>query len=367
MYEGQTFEAIMERCMDRVATSVDKREGAIVYDAVAQAAAELAILYIELEYNRNRGFPDTAAGQDLTDKCKEGRIFREAATCAIRKGYFEGANGAGYDPPIGSRFSGGGINFAVIRSIGSGQCQLQAETAGAVGNGYIGTLYPIDSMEGLTAARLADILIPGEDEEDDETLRRRYLESLRSWAFGGNMADYRQKVLSMQGVGGCKVLPVWAGGGTVLVLLVDSEWKAPSDELISAVKNALDPAENSGQGYGMAPIGHSVTVRKVLEKPINVSLQLSYASGISYNDVKQAVEAAIQGYFQELVQSWADSTSLTVRISQIENRILDVEGIVDIGGTSLNGSPANAVLNMDAIPVLGSVTASALEQAEGTV
>ena len=342
MYEGQTFEAIMERCMDRVATSVDKREGAIVYDAVAQAAAELAILYIELEYNRNRGFPDTAAGQDLTDKCKEGRIFREAATCAIRKGYFEGANGAGYDPPIGSRFSGGGINFAVIRSIGSGQCQLQAETAGAVGNGYIGTLYPIDSMEGLTAARLADILIPGEDEEDDETLRRRYLESLRSRAFGGNMADYRQKVLSMQGVGGCKVLPVWAGGGKSLT-------------------------ENSGQGYGMAPIGHSVTVRKVLEKPINVSLQLSYASGISYNDVKQAVEAAIQGYFQELVQSWADSTSLTVRISQIENRILDVEGIVDIGGTSLNGSPANAVLNMDAIPVLGSVTASALEQAEGAV
>ena len=50
MYENMTFENVMDRCLARVSASVDKREGSIVYDAIAPAAAELAILYIELAY-----------------------------------------------------------------------------------------------------------------------------------------------------------------------------------------------------------------------------------------------------------------------------------------------------------------------------
>ena len=39
MYENMTFENIMDRCLSRVSASVDKREGSIVYDAIAPAAA----------------------------------------------------------------------------------------------------------------------------------------------------------------------------------------------------------------------------------------------------------------------------------------------------------------------------------------
>ena len=42
MYENMTFENVMDRCLARVSASVDKREGSIVYDAIAPAAAELA-------------------------------------------------------------------------------------------------------------------------------------------------------------------------------------------------------------------------------------------------------------------------------------------------------------------------------------
>lgn len=48
MYEDMTFENIMDRCLARVPDSVDKREGSVIYDAIAPAAAELAIMYIEL-------------------------------------------------------------------------------------------------------------------------------------------------------------------------------------------------------------------------------------------------------------------------------------------------------------------------------
>lgn len=58
MYEEMTFENIMDRCLNRVSASIDKREGSIVYDAIAPAAAELAIMYIELAYLMDRAFPD---------------------------------------------------------------------------------------------------------------------------------------------------------------------------------------------------------------------------------------------------------------------------------------------------------------------
>ena len=58
MYEDMTFENIMDRCLDRVSSSIDKREGSVVYDAIAPAAAELAIMYIELASLMDRAFPD---------------------------------------------------------------------------------------------------------------------------------------------------------------------------------------------------------------------------------------------------------------------------------------------------------------------
>ena len=34
LYENMTFENIMDRCLSRVAASIDKREGSVVYDAI---------------------------------------------------------------------------------------------------------------------------------------------------------------------------------------------------------------------------------------------------------------------------------------------------------------------------------------------
>ena len=57
-------------------------------------------------------------------------------------------------------------------------------------------------------------------------------------AFGGNVADYREKVNAITGVGGVKVYPVWNGGGTVKLTIIASDFTAPSTELISKVQTA---------------------------------------------------------------------------------------------------------------------------------
>ena len=54
-----------------------------------------------------------------------------------------------------------------------------------------------------------ELLIPGEDEEETERFRTRYLESFSSQAFGGNAAGYRERVTALPGVGAVRVQRAW--------------------------------------------------------------------------------------------------------------------------------------------------------------
>lgn len=89
---------------------------------------------------------------------------------------------------------------------------------------------------------------------------------------------------------------------------------------------------------------------------INVSFSLTFDAGASWASVQTAVKAAIQSYFDELTHTWADTDGLIVRVSQIETKVLNVPGVIDITGTKINGQTANISLDADAIPVLGVVT-----------
>lgn len=51
----------------------------------------------------------------------------------------------------------------------------------------------------------------------------------------------------------------------------------------------------------------------------------------------------------------ADQEVLIVRVSQIETKVLAVDGIIDVTGTTINGTTQNISLASNAIPVLGVV------------
>lgn len=357
MYETQTFDVIMERCLSRVSASMDKREGSVIYDALAPACAELAVLYTELSNILDRAFPNTATGEDLDRKCAERGITRFQASAAVRKGTFTDSDGAAFEVPIGTRFSGGDVNYIVTAALQTaGAFSLAAETPGEDGNVFYGTLLPIDFVEGLAGAELEDIIIPGRNAESDDSLRERYFNSYDNQAFGGNQSDYKERVGALAGVGGVKVFRTPSGGGTVGLTIVDSEWAVPSSSLIASVQNAVDPLGDQGSGIGFAPIGHTVTVSGVTGRTINVKFKLTLENNVSWSDVQTAVAAAINGYFQSLSRSWADSDAVTVRISQIETRVLAVPGVLDVENTTLNADSANIQLTGTEIPVLGEVS-----------
>lgn len=351
MYENITYEMILGRMLDKVASTVDKREGSIIYNALAPAAVELQNMYIEFDVILNETYADTASRPYLIKRAAERGITPDQATKAILKGEFNKA------VSIGDRFSLDTLNYIVIALIDNtaNSYELQCETVGTVGNSNFGTLIPIEYIPGLTSAQLTELLIPGEDEEETEALRSRYNNSLNSQAFGGNKADYKEEVNKINGVGATKVYPVWNGGGTVKIVLINSEFGVPSATLVAEVQEIMDPVANQGKGLGIAPIGHIVTIEGVTNQIINTSTTITYQTGWTFEDSKPYIEAAMDAYFLELNKTWSANDNLIVRISQLETRLLNVAGVLDIANTTLNGVAENFVVDPNKIVLRGVV------------
>lgn len=394
-----TYNEILERMLSRVSDKFDKREGSVIFDTHSPTALELEILYVELNTLIAEAYGDTASREFLIKRCKERGITPYEATHAVLKGEFTPAN----IDVTGKRFNIGSINFIVTEKITDGEYQVQCETPGIVGNQHMGTMIPIDYIEGLETAELTEILIPGEDEEETEDLRTRYFDSFNERAFGGNVYDYLEKTNAIPGVGITKVTRVWNGdirpadmipneivdewyrgiintlnptvkawleivysvaaakkltvGGTVLLTILNSEYGIPTDELIQTVQTTIDPEQNAGEGYGIAPIGHIVTVKKADAVSIDIKTNITFDVGYGWNNLQSSIDEAIQAYLLELRKTWADNPYLVVRVSQIETRILSIPGIVDIWNTQINGKSDNLTLGKYEVPVYGSTSA----------
>jgi len=93
--------------------------------------------------------------------------------------------------PMNTRFSIGELNYYVSADRGSGKYEITCETAGEAGNDYTGTVIPIEYVDGLETCSISAVVIPGEDEEDTEVFRQRYMDikGCDAVAFGDEMAD----------------------------------------------------------------------------------------------------------------------------------------------------------------------------------
>ncbi|MGX4600404.1 baseplate J/gp47 family protein [Faecalimicrobium sp. JNUCC 81] len=347
MFDDLTFEYFLESMIERVPNSFDKREGSIIYNALAPAAAEMAELVILLSIFYDESYVDTASYNYLVRKCKERGIIPNDATNAIVKGEFN------IDVSIGSRFSLDNLNYVVTEKVSTGVFKLKCEDTGPIFN--LGKLIPVEYIEGLETAQLTEILINGEYDEDEESLRKRYYDSLESEAFGGNISDYKEKVNKLQDIGGVKVYPVWNGGGTVKLVLINSSYDTPSTELINQTQEKIDPIQNRGKGLGVAPIGHIVTVVGVEKISVNINTNITYQDGWNFEELKSSIEQTIDDYFKELNKTWSDKENLIVRVSQIETRLLDLEGVLDIENTTINGNASNLTIDKDSIVARGDI------------
>lgn len=368
--EAQNFDYWLNLMLDNVSNDIDKREGSIIYDALAPAAMVSAQQSLSLANILRETYIKTAQGEFLDYRAVEHGTSRYAATNAEVKARFNDDDGNPVNVEVGDRFASiaeSPIFYTVIKANDDGTAEMQAEEAGTSANSYIGQALPVTPNDNLAWAEITEVTIPARDEETDDHLRARLLNS-NSWvAYGGNVADYLDMISKIHDVGATQVYPTWDGAGTVKLVILNNDLMPASQTLTKKVKEEIDPEESTTQGYGLAPIDHRVTVVAPETFEVNITMNVTIAGNANIDTIRTNIKASLEELFKSLRRDWStiDSANgrgykLTVYRSKILSRVMTLEGVTNATMPQLNGKDEDLQLvfsnTTSQLPVLGEVT-----------
>jgi uncharacterized phage protein gp47/JayE len=336
MFESMTYEYIINEMLNNVSSDVDKREGSIIYDALAPVAYMLAQTYFHLDQFIDLVSGDTAVGEYLDRVVADYGITRKPATYAIRKIETTGP------VDIGTRWGINDASYVITALLSENVYSATCEQLGEVGNIYSGALDNIDNISGVTAT-LTDIITSGEEEETDDNLRSRFYLQVQAPITSGNADNYVKWALEVPGVGKAKVFPTWNGPGTVKVLVVD-ENKSIETTLVPTVAAYIETVR---------PVGATVTVDCPTSHAINVTANVILDGSKTLADVQMAFKAALTAYLKDTVFE-----TYSVSYAKVGSLLLAVDGVSDYNALLVNAGTDSIVLNDTEIPICGTVTLS---------
>ena len=107
MFETKTYEALLASALARVSSGIDKREGSMVMNGVAPSMAELAQLYIGLDFVFTATYLATAPREYLIKRAADRNMSPYPPSAAVFRAEFN------IEVPVGTRFSCEDLNFVV--------------------------------------------------------------------------------------------------------------------------------------------------------------------------------------------------------------------------------------------------------------
>lgn len=342
MYSERTAEEILENMKAVVRDDVDKREGSIVHDMLAPPSQEIEMLGFELDAILELGFIDTSQSEFVDRRAVEQGIIRKEALKAAGLLTFTGNENAVI--PIGTRAltEDGAVFITTTYDVitqGSATVEAEAVIAGVAGNVGPAEINAIEgNLAGIKTVTNAAIFDGGVDGETDEVVKGRYLHKVRKPITSGNIYHYELWATEVPGIGAARVYPTWAGAGTVKVVVVSTEGRAPSPAILADVTAHIEEQR---------PINADVTVLAVKEVPIDVTVNLTLSGSLTAADVQADVERAFNEYLT--------GAGSLIRYSQIANALLDVDGVLDYSGLKVEGGVDNVTIDAESVAIVGVV------------
>lgn len=301
----ETEDAIRSRLVTRISDEWRKEPGDFMYDSVAPAAPEIKQLEANQDAVIKNSFALYAEGDKLDLKLAEIGLSRIQAVASKRE--IAVTADAGVVIPAGYTVSsivldtgGNPVELTADSSItfssaGTQTLSITCKQAGVIGNLPTGTPFIlVPPIPGIKTLSDGGITVLGTDTESDESAWSRYDFKVKHPDTGGNKNDYIRWVEPIDGVGKVKVIPRWAGNGTVKIILVDDNMDPVSPTVVDNVQEFLDPllaATLEAESMTITGTGASVDA------------SLSYDSGTSIKMVHNVAGCGIKYGFGGVLES----------------------------------------------------------------
>jgi uncharacterized phage protein gp47/JayE len=213
---------------------------------------------------------------------------------------------------------------------------ITALVPGTAGNVAPGTITLVNTpIEGSPAVVNLAPMSGGADLETDDQYRKRILLAYATPPGAGNQADYIRWALAFDPIGYATCQPLWAGPGTVRVIVTDQNNQPVGATVVAGFQNYLDPVP--GKGAGIAPIGAIVAVSTPMLRPISVSALVSFKDGFSLDGGGATI--AQRRFILDLVKNYVNTLKPgdDVILNKIVGQIMLVERRAHVGSVLLNG------------------------------
>lgn len=296
---------------------LDKREGSVLYDAIASVAVAngdlltglIPTLYqaFQLLYAKGEDLDAWAANFGLTRRGSLPTYYHYVDTW--RDDIGDGDDTLLVGDVLRSHTSNvrwiiTSVEEKVVKSETDGNFQ---ETTG-------GVLEPERYLSALESVVFGTLYEAGRDVESDESLRERILRAQKV-AVGGSLLEYVDLVLNVyaeegnQSFYGVQVYPLSRCCGRVFITPYHQHFRredagrvrCATEEERAALAQWLDPQDERGFGMGHIPIGHHVYVVGADDRPIDFHFRLELEEGKEYTPaLGEAICAATDAYLEKV-------------------------------------------------------------------
>lgn len=320
------------------------------------AAAQIQGLYWQAQWLLDQSFPQTASGEYLDRHAQLRGLSRSVATCASGVLRFGLAASVGSDLTIQSGtvcMTAAGVRFAttedaVLRA-GTLYTDVPAVALepGKASNVAANSVTIMAAMPvGVKACTNPEAFSGGDDEESDEALRQRLLDSYRRLPNGANAAYYEQTALSRTGVAAAVAVGRPRGVGSV-DLYIATDAGIPDETLLSEVDAYLqEKREISVDLQVLAPTAH----------PLDITVAVQPAGGHTFEEAQADADAALREAFTGVLLGKG------VTLAFLGNLLYEQASIQNYRFTA---PAADLPASPTVLPCLGTVTISAWEDAHG--
>lgn len=352
---------IKDRMLGRIGDDWRKEKGDFMHDAIDPSPLEIKQLEANQDEILKHSFAQFAEGSYLDLRLGEVGLTRGQATANKRT--LSITADAGVVIPAGHTLStvvldheGNPLEFTVDAAatyevMGSLDFAVTCKTVGEISNVPNGSEFILSpSIPGVRSITDLGTSIPGINTESDESAWQRYDFKVKNPDTGGNRNDYMRWAREIPGVEKVKVIPLWQGGGTVKVVIVDAQYQPASDILVNEVQNYLDPGI-TGLGDGKAPCGAFVTVIKAGSVPITVEANVTWSEGADPEAAKASFTTAVEQYRKSL----AFSKTPNVAYNRIGAILSFTEGVENYSDLTLNGGTNDIIIGSEAIPTIAGI------------
>jgi len=336
-YANDIYETIRNKFLTLNQTITNFNIGSRIRSLFESVALAIEEVWFRLDTMYQGLFAATAKGDDLDLRALELGLSRKAAQKSTGYVRFYGTENT--EIPLGTICSTDVsiepiIEFSTtsaktISSDGYIDVPVEAKEAGKQGNVEAEkVIYLPQSIAGVSEIKNLQTISGGNDEEDDEALRKRVVLRWYASSWGGCEEAFRSQALEVDGVADAQVVACWQGPGTVKILIWSKDESGKlvpaSSDLVTSVQSYLDERK---------PICTAVTVAQPTGILVDVFIFLKCESGYTFATVQEAVHSAVINFFEGL------GIGEDLIIAQLFAVVMNVDGIED----AKIGQPRNNV------------------------